>query len=60
MNSDRTTTWEKLFPSGAWQVRDDRLPLKIAPMGRMTYFGYTLREATSAHVQLIREARCAR
>jgi hypothetical protein len=50
-------TWVKLFPSGAWQVRDDRLPIKIAPMGRMTYFGYTLREAKAAHAHVIREAR---
>lgn len=53
--------WTKLWPSGAWQVRDERLSTLGAPAGdTMTYFCYdTMREIHMAHAQYVRELKDA-
>lgn len=49
-------TWDRVFPSGAWRVWDDRL-YWAGTMHVRQYYGYAKREAQQAHAQHIRELR---
>lgn len=47
--------WSKTFPSGAYQVYDDRLE-KFGEGNSRSYFCYdSMREAQMAHAQYVRE-----
>ena len=49
-------TWDRVFPSGAWRVWDDRL-YELGELQSCQFFFYTKREAQRAHAQHVRELR---
>ena len=54
-------TWTKSYPSGAWQVTDDRLhALSPTAMRTMTYYGYNLKDARAAHAEHIRNLKAGK
>lgn len=46
-------TWTRIFPSGAWQVCDERTYV-LGQSRWTTYYGYSKRDAMRAHAEYVR------